>query len=321
MKKKIFTIILIGLISLILFGCSANVDYGFSYAPNEDGTYGITQSVVVAIDKSAIILAGKTTDEFNDTFVSLCNNYIMYLKNSFNYAILKERDEELENGFSQKIKNLAGEEATVQKLFDYVNLHMKPAEFKKAGEDSYFLVGFYQNFDTIAAYRYFWEMLDPESDGSETDDGQVIDERFYQKTIYTQHTVFNGFTEENFDNLDNQSKHIVTTMKNFFNNQYDLNDKDLTYSFSLASPQAHFYTDSDAVYEDSETGNKVYVWQFSTDDLKTEDGDLITMYTIRYRTTSWYQLAIYLTIILGVGLLLISNIIDSNKKSTQSTQK
>ena len=318
MKKKFFTAIMIILTGILLCGCTANVGYGITYTPNEDGTYGITQSVVVSIDKASIISAGKTTQDFNNTFKNICNDYISYLKNSFTYLCTIEQDEESENGFSQKIRNLGGEGATVQKLYSYVNEHMKPAQFEKDEDEQYFLVAFYQNFDTILAYRCFWGILDTSSDGSDVEDGEIIDKTFYQKTVYTQNTVFHDFTQQKYVNLDTKTQSIIATMENFFDNQYNLDNQNLKYTFSFATPQSHFYTDADLTYQD-EYGNTVNVWNFSSNDLKSEDGDQIVMYTIAFRTTRWYQLAIYLTVILGVLLLLISTIIGTNKP--QQTKK
>lgn len=313
MRKKVLTIFCALIFALLLCGCTANVGYGISYAPNEDGTYGITQSVYVTIDKASISSAGKTTQDFYSNFQLLCNSYVSALKNSFNVQCQKERDQEIETGSSKKVKNLGGEEATAQKLYDYVYAHMKPIKFDSEQNDNWFAVSMEQNFDTILAYKCFWSMLDVESDGSDVDMGEVVDQTFYKKTIYVQHTVFNGLTEENFENLDLATKTIVANIKTFFNNEYNLDNKDLTYTFSLATPQAHFYTDADKAGSD-DNGNTVYVWEFSSAGLKAENGDQITTWTIAYKTANWYQLAIYVTIIFGVGLLFVATI-KSEKKN------
>lgn len=316
MKKKVLTIIIAVFFAFLLCGCSANVGYSFSYVPNEDGTYGIEQTFTVVVDKVSITAAGKTPDDFYEKFQSLGNGYISILKSSFSYQCEKEHDQEIEAGYSQKVKNLGGEEATVQKLFDYVTIHMLPVKFESGQNDEYYAVSLTQKFDTVLAYKCFWGMLNTESDGTDANDGEVVDETFYRKTIYVQNTVFNGLTEENYENLGAETKHIITEIKEFFNNAYNLDNKNLTYTFSFATPQNHFYTDSDYM-ETDEYGNAVYTWEFSSQDLKTENGDQITTWTIAYRTSNWYLLAIYLTIILGVILLLVAIIKEKSKKKTE----
>lgn|GEM_PF-6780461 len=312
MKKKFLTMLVAVFFAILLCGCTANVGYGVSYVPNDDGTYGITQSVVVTVDKASIISAGKTEEGFYQNFQLLGNSYITALKNAFNLQCEKEKDEEIETGASKKVQNLGGENATVQNLQNYVYAHMKSTEYNFAQNEKYVAVSLEQNFDTILAYKCFWTMLDSTSDGSDVDNGEVVDETFYKKTIYTQNTVFHGLTESNFDNLDTATKTIVTNIKSFFNNQYNLDNRDLTYTFSLATPQAHFYTDAKYVDED-QYGNDVYTWEFSSADLKAENGDQITTWTISYHTANWYQLAIYVTIILGVVLLLVATIKGEKK--------
>ena len=318
MRKKVLTIFCAFLFAIVLCGCTANVGYGVSYVPNDEGAYGITQSVYVTVDKASIIATGKDEEDFYNNFQTLVNAYITALKNAFNLQCQKERDEELETGSSKKVKNLGwdGNEQqfeTVDGLKKYIDDHMKQVKYNSEQNDKWFAVILEQNFDTILAYKCFWKMLDAESDGGDVDTGEVIDQTFYKKTIYIQNTVFHGLTEENFENLDSATKTIVTNIKNFFDNQYDLSNRDLIYTFSLATPQAHFYADADLLGED-DYGNNVYVWEFSSADLKTETGDQITTWTISYKTANWYQLAIYVTIILGVILLFVATIKGEKKK-------
>ena len=312
MRKKIFSVLLIGLFAFLMCGCTANVGYGIVFEPTDAGTYGITQMLYVTIDKASIENAGKTKEQFKQKFEKLANEYIEYCDLFFNTKCDIEIENELEMGYSQKIKNLAGDEVTATQFKNYVRSHKEQQKFAVAEDDKRYQVAVSQYFESAFVFKCYWGMI-ADGDGSDQNDGEVIDETFIKKTMYTQHTVFHGLTEENYNNLDALTKSIINQIEQFFGGQYNLDNRDLTYTYDFATPQTHFYTDADTIATDSK-GNTVYSWHFSSADLKNEDGDKITEWTVAYHTANWYQLAIYLTVIFGVGLLLVATIAGKSNK-------
>lgn len=312
MKKKILTVLICCFCLFLLCGCTTEVGYHFEYSPNQDGTYGITQSVDVVVDKSSVLLAGKTQEEFFELFKNLSNQAVSAYKNAFlhNCQVLKTSEDQ--DDVLSKIKSLTGKDWSVDDLIDYVSAGMQDVSFdssiinpKILINDNYMYFSMAQKFDKIMAYNAFYGVIYNEYEPS--NDSTIVDETFYQKKVTTQNTPFHNLTEQKIQTMANEDllKQIVTGVENFFGNQYNLDNRDLTYTFTYSTPENHFYTDAQQIYDDL-NGNTVYIWNFSSADLKKADGDKITFYTISYRTVPWYVVAVFATLILGAVLFAIA---------------
>lgn len=313
MKKKIYSILLCFFCAVLLCGCTTNVEYGFEYTPNDDGSYGITQSVGTTIDTSSILLAGKSIDEYVQFFKDLSGNVMSAFKSKFSTNLQALSVGEDQADALAKIKSLTGQDWTVSELSAYVSKNVEDLQFDSSltnqdilVDKGYIYIVARQKFGTILAYNAFYGVVYNQYEDKEN--STVIDETFYKKNVTTQNTPFHNLTEDKLKEMSNTDllKQIVTKVEDFFGGSFNLENRDLTYTFSFATPQKHFYADSQTMYT-STNGNSVYLWNFSSQDIKN-GGDKITFYTVSYRSVPWYAVAIFATIILGAVLFVVASV-------------
>lgn len=267
----------------MLAGCGS-VNYSLSVS----STGVVTQSFYMAVNKTDIISAGKTVDDFKDEVRNVGNQIT---RNSFESFESRYADDTIKSTFDGGTKTYA-------EIKTYVIANMEPnnktASIVWKEENGYLYCQMTLKFLTIQSYNYYYDHFNDDTEDSDT---ITIDYGYYKKEVTTTDSVFS----------DLSTSSIATYFKTYFGDTYDLSD--MTYSYCYVTPSSHLYSDADSVSYTS--SGYVHTWNFTADELSAENGGQISLYTISFRTWLWYVTAILITLLVGLILFLVCKIKDN----------
>jgi len=235
----------------------------------EEGT--IMDAVSVKLDKNKITSAGFDYDEVKTDVFSKMNYYLNAVIDGFKY-----RDDNL---------------TSVEKDAILFNISRNCYE----NNEGYIIA--YLKFNNYNIFRYFYglHLLDEETlnAGTKTEEKFLVD-----KYISSGKTIFSG--------LDCQ--YITNDFMAYFNNNFTLNDADLSYVFGTYQTKLH----SDANFQFTEDGIKYHEW------IVTDVQQDINTYTYTIKPVNWYILSLILTLFLIIVLFIISYISKFSKAKKES---
>lgn len=271
-------LILISVFILCVIFLGGCANVNYGVTVCEDGS--VKQEVNVAIERNEIVLNNMEILKLEEDITAYANAVVYDLYTQF-----------------------LNRETTTDEMKIVVQQSISPnngtAEVKTSLDKNYLYVNMSLKFTNITAYNYFYGIEE-----TEEDEAIYEDNVFYVKEISEGKTVFH--------NLANTS--IAKYWLDYFKPYgYTLNDA--TYIYSYSTPYNHLYSNSD--YTMADGVNKVHVWNFSADDLAKENGDLISIYTVKFRPVVWYGTALALTTILISVLIVIAVIQEKKKKRKQ----
>jgi len=215
----------------------------------------IVDAVCVKLDNNKIVSAGYNIETVTKDIKSKMTLYLNALIQSF-----YKRDDGLLD--IEKINVYNNVTTTVSENNGYIIASIK-----------------FRNYNT---FKYFYGLHLVENND---DDSENIKNFLFDKNISTGKTIF----------ATQDAKLITNEFLSYFNNNYTLEDAELSYLFGTPESKLH----SDANYQFTQDGVKYHQW------IVTDINQDISTYTYRFKPVNWYISALVLTFVLILVLFII----------------
>lgn len=225
----------------------------------------ILDAVSVKLDTQAITNAGYNIEKVSQDVKIKMQEYLNQVVNSF-----YNRDDGL---------------LDIEKIAVYNNLNTLVTT-----KNDYIIASI--EFNNYNTFKYFYGLHLIEDN---EDDTNIVESFLYNKNVSTGKTIFAG-QDANFINNEFMA---------YFNNDFSIENCDLTYVFG--TPESKLHSDADYTYK--EDGVIYHQWML------TDKNDDISTFTFQMKPVNWYILALIVTFALIIILFIVS-IFVKNKKNT-----
>ena len=302
MKSKFFTVQKRILILVICFFCLFTLcgcgSINYSIIISDKGTITLQFDLEFDVQQlsSGLSVANKNLGDF----ASKIQYYGNVVYNNSCVEFEETLNQVAENGV---VKTYSGDMTVAEVMAEvYSNMEWSNDLQNWTQKNNKFYYSIALKFKTYNAYRYFNGVYPSTEDEEDEDVKEERKDNFFFAEDYT-------YTKSIYNDLTNNS--LAQYFLQYFNDNFSLND--MNYSFTYSTPSTKVYSNASEIKTDSETGNIVHKWNFSADDLQTDDFRICT-YEVKIRAWVWYALAVVVSILTGVTLYVIVAVKENKQK-------